>query len=329
MRKIWISIFVCILLCGLALCAMAAPEGPQITMQPQNYVYDVENVAIYTVKASGSNLTATWYMQWQGEEYTISDIGGAMQPWEPYAGENYGAKKNDDNTFSFVFEGIGEELNGAYIWCVIEDGHYDVTSQKALISVSGDYAPPVILQMPAAVTAAQGEAAEIRCVAQTPYEDTQLTYLWYETATGNLQDIIAINRGTEDSDFLICDTSTVGTRYYVCMVQTTEGGTAYSSVVPVTVTEKQQNVTPPETDPTEPEIPTQPETQAPTAAPEESAPAPQTTAPAETEETAGSDKDAGKQENGNGIEWWIVALVAVVCACAGVGIALLILKKKK
>ena len=43
---------------------------------------------------------------------------------------------------------------------------------------------------------------------------------------------------------LVCDTSTPGTRYYVCYVMTKLGGVAYSSVIPVTVTEKTV-VTPP------------------------------------------------------------------------------------
>ena len=59
-------------------------------------------MAIYTVKVSGTNLSATWYMEWLGDTYTISDIGGSIQPWEGYAGESYGARKLDDNTFAYI-----------------------------------------------------------------------------------------------------------------------------------------------------------------------------------------------------------------------------------
>ena len=45
---------------------------------------------------------------------------------------------------------------------------------------------------------------------------------------------------------LVCDTSTPGTRYYVCYVMTKLGGVAYSSVIPVTVTEKTVVTPPPE-----------------------------------------------------------------------------------
>jgi hypothetical protein len=80
----------------------------------------------------------------------------------------------------------------------------------------------------------QGEPLDLYCEAST-FTDTALSYVWYETSTGKLQDIVALNRGAEISDTLNCDTSKVGTRYYVCMVTTAEGGCAYSSVIPVTV----------------------------------------------------------------------------------------------
>ena len=235
-----LSVFLCLLLvCLLTVPVLAAPAEPVITMQPQSPNYPNYSVAMYTVKVSGTNLSAIWYMDWQGTTYTISDIGGSMQAWEPYAGEAYGARKLDSNTFSFIFEGIEEELNGASIWCVIEDGHYSITSQKAQVMVGNSSTPPTIVSIPAGLTVKQGEAAEIRCVCQAP-AGTQLSYVWYETHTGRLQDIQAINRGTETSDYLFCDTNSTGTRYYVCMIETSAGGVAYSSVVPVTVTENPQ-----------------------------------------------------------------------------------------
>lgn len=229
-----ISFLLVILLCGLlAMPTLAAPEGPVITMQPQNPNYPQYSVAIYTVKATGSNLSATWYIEWEGKTYNASQIGGTMQPWEAYAGESYGARKIDNNTFSFVFEGIEDEMNGASIWCVIEDGHYDVQSAKAMITVQGSNMPPEILSIPAAVTAYRGDSVDIRCVAKSP-GGTQLEYTWYETSTGRLQDIRAI-MPEETGDYMFVGTESVGVRYYVCGITTSEGGRAYSSVVPVTI----------------------------------------------------------------------------------------------
>lgn len=233
MKKI-VSLLLVILLCGLLTApVLAAPEGPVITMQPQSPNYPKYSVAIYTVKAEGAGLTATWYIEYEGKTYDASQIGGAMQPWEAYAGESYGAKKLDSNTFCFIFEGIEEELNGAKIWCVIEDGHYDVTSDRAIITVQGDAMPPEILLIPSSITAYRGDSVDIRCVAKAPGE-TQLEYIWYETTTGKLQDIRAIEP-EENSDFLFVSTESAGVRYYVCGITTSEGGRAYSSVVQVTV----------------------------------------------------------------------------------------------
>ena len=237
MKKL-IGLFLAVVTIGLMVLSVSAvPDAPVITMQPQSSNYTEYAVAIYTVKATGSNLTATWYISYQGKTYNASQIGGAMQPWEAYAGESYGAKKVDDNTFTFIFEGIEKELNGASIWCVLEDGHYDVTSQKAQICVGSAAEPPQILSIPSTLTVKQGEEAEIRCVAKSS-DGSQLSFLWYETHTGKLEDIRALNRGTEDCDYLFCDTSETGTRYYVCMVSSANGGSVYSRVVAVTV-EKQ------------------------------------------------------------------------------------------
>ena len=234
MKKV-ISLLLMVLLCGmLAVPALAAPEGPVITMQPQSHYYSEYSVAIYTVKATGTNLTATWYIEYQGKTYNASQIGGSMQPWEAYAGESYGAKKLDNNTFCFVFEGIEEELSGAEIWCEIEDGHYNVVSQVGHITVGNYGSPPEILSIPASITVKRGEEAEIRCIAKSS-DGSQLNFLWYETGTGKFEDMQAIDRGAETGDYMFCDTRTVGTRYYVCGITTSGGGMAYSSMVEVNV----------------------------------------------------------------------------------------------
>lgn len=234
MKKV-ISLLLIVLLCSmLAVSALAAPEEPVITMQPQSPNYPEYSVAIYTVKATGTNLTATWYIEYQGKTYNASQIGGSMQPWEGYAGESYGAKKLDDNTFCFIFEGIEAELTGAEIWCEIEDGHYNVVSQVGHIVVGNYGSPPEILSIPASVTVKRGEEAEIRCIAKSS-DGSQLNFLWYETGTGKYEDMQAIDRGAETGDYMLCDTRTLGTRYYVCGITTSGGGMAYSSIVEVNV----------------------------------------------------------------------------------------------
>lgn len=317
---------------------LAAPEGPAITLQPQSPNYPEYSVAIYTAKAEGTNLIATWYIEYENKTYNASQIGGAMQPWEAYAGESYGAKKLDDNTFAFIFEGIEDDLDGAYIWCVIEDGHYDVTSQKVRISVGNANTPPEIVSIPVQLTVEQGAEAEIRCVAKSP-DDSQLSFLWYETDTGRMEDMRAVNRGTETGDYMLCDTSNPGTRNYLCMVETSNGGVAYSSIVPVTVTEKvvvpqapteTQTVTSPTTEPaaaqTQPTVPT--EIIQNTTAPAEIGSL-DTSVPTEAAEpTEVTTKDRGDPTpQSDGLPWWILVLIGAAAAGVGVGTAIVLIKK--
>lgn len=65
MKRVICLLLTCLLVSVLALPVLAAPAAPVITMQPQSPNYPEYSVAIYTVKAEGTNLTATWYMQWQ------------------------------------------------------------------------------------------------------------------------------------------------------------------------------------------------------------------------------------------------------------------------
>lgn len=315
MRKTFCFMLSVLMCCMLTIPAMAASEEPVITLQPQSPNYPEYSVAIYTVKAEGTNLQATWYMEWVGKTYTISDIGGAMQDWEPYAGESYGARKLDDNTFAFIFEGIEYDLDGAYIWCVIEDGHYSVTSQKNRISVGNEKMPPEIVSIPTELTVEQGDLAEIRCVAKTT-DGSELSFLWYETDTGKREDIRAVNRGTETADYLICDTDNVGTRNYVCLVESANGGMTYSSVVPVTVTEKQMISADPNNSHE--------------ASTEDTKPSETNTETVVTDEVPDTNKTETPdvQQSNESFPWWAIVLICVVTAGIGFGVAFAVIKKK-
>ena len=315
MRKTFCLMPLVIMCCMLTIPAMAALEEPVITLQAQSPNYPEYSVAIYTVKAEGTNLKATWYMEWLGKTYTISDIGGAMQDWEPYAGESYGARKLDDNTFIFVFEGIEYDLDGAYIWCVIEDGHYSVTSQKNRISVGNENMPPEIVSIPSELTVEQGDLAEIRCVAKTT-DGSELSFLWYETDTGKREDIRAVNRGTETADYLICDTNNVGTRNYICLVTSANGGMTYSSVVPVTVTEKQMITADPNNSHESSD--------------ENTKPSETNTETIVTDEVPDTNKTETPdvQHSNESFPWWAIVLLCVVTAGIGFGVAFVVIKKK-
>lgn len=237
MKKV-ISLLLILLLWGsMTISVTAAPEEPVITMQPQSPCYNETGTAMYTVKATGTNLTATWYIEYEGETYTVSANGETREPWEDYVTVGYAVSHPDASTFTFVIEGIEKGLDGAEVWCEIEDGHYSVPSQVGHIMVGNYGTPPEILEIPVSISVKQGEEAEIRCVARSG-DGSQLEFLWYETGTGKFEDMRAVNRGTETSDYMFCDTSTVGTSYYVCGITTSGGGMAYSSMVEVNVLPK-------------------------------------------------------------------------------------------
>ena len=241
MMKKWICAMLCaLLLLTLGLPPVAASQEPLITFQPQNYTYPQYSTAMYTVKATGSNLSATWYIEFEGKTYNMSDYTNAMEPWEAYSGETYGPVQLDGGTFTCHFGGIEEGLNGAQIWCVISDGKNSVTSDRAIVSVQGNAMPPEILAIPTYISVYRGNSLDFRCLAKAP-QNTQLSYIWYETATGKLQDIRAIEP-EESSDSLFVNTGTAGTRHYVCGVFTSEGGMAYSSVVTVQVLDVAQEM---------------------------------------------------------------------------------------
>lgn len=244
MKKFTAILLIAALVCLLAIPAAAATEI-SIVRQPQNPTVIEYGVAEYEIKAYGYNLYCTWYMDYQGKTYDISDTSVGIQPWEPYAGETYGDREPEVNgaftTFRYFFAGIGPELDGAKIYAVITNGHDELTSQKARIRVVEDAGSPPVIMVAAGMEVYQGEPLDLYCEASDPMGGT-LSYLWYETTTGELEDIIAVNRGAEDKDTLHVDTSTPGTYYYVCGVDTSNGGSAYSSVIPVTVYYKQNDI---------------------------------------------------------------------------------------
>ena len=69
----------------------------------------------------------------------------------------------------------------------------------------------------------QGDPVTLTCEASPAKGDAIESYTWYETKDGTLRGIIAIGAFegyAEVNAELVCDTETVGTRYYVCSVCT-------------------------------------------------------------------------------------------------------------
>ena len=245
MKKIVVFSLLCMLLIGMLPLSAVADNNTYILEQPQNYVYNEGAVAIYYVTVAGEHLQCNWYLDYDGKTYNLTgaDAGG---PWISYVTGDCGSSQVENNldypvphtTFSFFFNGCEAGLNGAYIYAEIYDGWDTVTSTKALIQLSAGAKSPPQVSVPAAVEVTQGDKVELTCSATAIYGGA-LSYTWYETPDGDLTKIVAVDRGTQTNKTLVCDTGTVGTRYYVCAVDEKNGGTAYSSAIPVTVTKKE------------------------------------------------------------------------------------------
>ncbi len=233
------------LLAAAMLVPVSAAEKPVITLQPQNSVYPEFASALWSVGAKGENLSYDWYIVYNGTAYRTADAFAENHPWlNGVTGAGYGSNEAGD---SFFVEGIGSVLDGALIYCVVSNEAGSVTSESAYISVNGKKSPPQ-LKVPASVTVEQETVVKLLCEAEADEGDSVGSYAWFETPTGQLKDIVAIGSSggqPEEDPVLVCDTSTPGVRYYVCCVMTKLGGVAYSSVIPVTVTEKTVVPSPP------------------------------------------------------------------------------------
>ncbi len=238
MRRIpTIFLLVFILMLSMATPVFAAGEI-EITRQPQNSVFPENASAYWTVEATGDDLVYDWFIVYEGVAYNTVTSFTENHPWqEGVTGDGYG--RNDVGN-GFFINGIGSALDGAEIYCVVSNGTDSVTSQSAYISVGGEKYPPQ-LTVPASVTIEKDEILKLHCAAQAADGDKIGSYTWYETASGELKDIVAIGAKEgqpEENPILVCDTTQTRTRYYVCYVETDLGGRAYSSVIPVIVTEK-------------------------------------------------------------------------------------------
>lgn len=263
MKKTFIALLLTLFcLLTLSLPVLADEQEPVLILhQPQNSVFPENSHAWWTLEAEGDDLVYEWFIVYRGMTYDTSKAYEENQPWlEGVSGAGFG-QINAGN--DFYIDGIGKELDGAEIFCRISrKGGKAVYSAKSIISVGARFSPPM-LSVPAAVLIEQGEVLKLACDATPAPGDTIESYLWYETKTGNLQDIIAVGAFEdyeENGPVMVCDTSVIGTRYYVCGVWTDEGGLAYSGVIPVTVCAKGTIPTDPTTDPTTSDTTTDPAT---------------------------------------------------------------------
>lgn len=316
------------LLAAAMLVPVSAAEKPVITLQPQNSVYPEFASALWSVGAKGENLSYDWYIVYNGTAYRTADAFAENHPWlNGVTGSGYGSNEAGD---SFFVEGIGSALDGAQIYCVVSNEAGSVTSESAYISVNGKKFPPQ-LKVPASVTVEQETVVKLLCEAEAVEGDSVSSYAWFETPTGQLKDIVAIGSSggqPEEDPVLVCDTSTPGTRYYVCYVMTKLGGMAYSSVIPVTVTEKTVATQPPSggSEVTDPQVTSVPDG---TSGPAATLPAGSETSPAGSGGHTGTDGVPGEKGGSRGTVIIVLAAVCGVLLGSCIALAAAAFRKKK
>ncbi len=238
MKKATAVLIFILILATFALTPSFAAGNIVITRQPQNGTFPENSAASWSVEAAGDNLSYHWFIVYKGVTYDTNKSFAEGHPWQDgVLGSGYGSNDKDN---TFFINGIGSALDGAEIYCIVSNKTGSVTSARAYISVGGSKSPPE-LKVSASVRVEKGKVLKLYCDAKASDGDEVKSYLWYETTTGKLKDIVAIgaNEGYPEEDpILVCDTGKAGTRYYVCYVETKLGGKAYSSVIPVTVVEK-------------------------------------------------------------------------------------------
>ena len=316
------------LLAAAMIVPVSAAEKPVITLQPQNYVYPEFASALWSVRATGENLSYDWYIVYNGTAYRTADAFAENHPWlNGVTGSGYGSNEAGD---TFFIEGIGSALDGALIYCVVSNEAGSVTSASAYISVSGKKSPPW-LNVPASVTVEQETVLKLFCEAEAAEGDSVSSYAWFETPTGQLKDIVAMGSygdQPEEDPVLVCDTSTPGTRYYVCYVMTKLGGCAYTSVIPVTVTEKTVVTQPPSesSDVTDPRATSVPED---TSEPAATLPAGSETSPTGSGGHTGTDRAPGEKDGSRGTVIIVLAAVCGVLLGSCIALAAAAFRKKK
>ena len=320
--------FTALLMITLLAAAMLVPvSATDKPLQPQNSVYPEFASALWSVEATGENLSYNWYIVYNGTAYRTADSFAENHPWlNGVTGSGYGSNEAGD---TFFVEGIGSALDGALIYCVVSNEAGSATSESAYISVSGKKFPPQ-LNVPASVTVEQDTVLKLFCEAETSGDDSVSSYAWFETPTGQLKDIVAMGSSggqPEEDPVLVCDTSTPGTRYYVCYVMTKLGGMAYSSVIPVTVTEKTV-VTPPSesSDLTDSQATSAPDC---TSEPETTLPSDGETSPAGSGGHTGTDSVPEEKGDSRGTVIIVLAAVCGVLLGSCIALAAAAFRKKK
>ena len=253
MKKTIAIITVILLVLALTAGSSFADDVPVIGQDPQNLRWPEGGDAYYQCKVENDpgheKYLYEWYIIYENVIYKATGYS-ASDPWvsqcDPAKGMGVGGIGN-----TFYISGVKSGLDGAEIYCIVKTPDYKYFAESAhaviMVGYPDMFTPPEII-VPHMVTCKQGDYVELYCEAHctsgnVSEKGDNLYYLWYETPSGRLFDIIAVDRGAEDEPIFVPDTSEAGWYYYVCGVEDRADGVltnfSYSSVITLVVTDKE------------------------------------------------------------------------------------------
>lgn len=205
----------------------ADEEAVIIVRNPQEYCWPEGSDAFYPGEATDAYGRPAedikWYIVYEGVTYDANCPKG-NEPWYRYTDpEREAGVGVSENGLSIA--GIKKEFDGAEVFYRAYDGGSVAESTHATVRVGNSdmyYAPSI--EVPAYVLAEQYDDVWLTCNAESrsgnlsPYGEDFLGYCWYVTSTGKLEDIVAVNRGSETGREMMLDTSETGVFYYICGV---------------------------------------------------------------------------------------------------------------
>ncbi len=253
-RKILAAVLALFIVFPVLSVPSAADSGmPEIVCAPQNIRWQAGTDASYTCFCWGDEYCEyynyEWFLEYEGKDYSLTYLSFDY-PWIGFCNFE-DLSKSPVNGPTVTLPGIQKGISGAHIYCVVtnpSDPSLTVTSPKAVIMVGDAWMrqPPREIAVPAGVYCYPGDEVILNCEA-THYDplDPEFRYAWYESPDGTLESIRLIEdahgNSFETSSYKP-DTSHVGTRYYVCMVENPgeNANISYSSVISVEVREEYQ-----------------------------------------------------------------------------------------
>lgn len=229
-------------------------EMPEILRAPMNLRWNAGDFAWYQCVCSNDlgheKFNYEWFIVYNGTTYPVGVNGSMSDPWWNFVDKN-GNSGTIGNTI--MLDKIQTGLDGAEIYCVVSNSNGDETpSPRATIMVSSStiFTPPEITEAPVYLTCFKGDEIELKVSAKptsgnvTEKKDF-ITYYWYETTTGRLEDIQLIFDGENDMTGKTYKppTNEPGMYYYVCGVFDGENepsmcNYSYTNIIALDVLEK-------------------------------------------------------------------------------------------